>query len=227
MATTLEKSVSVAIIVACLSMAGSVVYRTWAGEGRRVSPPAVPVRFDRWDAALEFGHTVSGAPNSEITIVELVDLECPACRQFQESLDSITARYGDAVRLVYVAHPLTQHRFAMAAARGAECAAGVGKLSEWISAVYQGQDSLGLRSWGAFAAAAGIEDTIAIAKCATSDQVPRNVERGVEFGADVGLQGTPTILVNGWLFRQTPTLERLDGVVASLLAGDDLPVPAR
>lgn len=56
-------------------------------------------------------------------------------------------------------------RFALPAARGSECAANPGRFAEYVTAVFRKQDSLGLRTWGAFAEDAGVPDARASDEC--------------------------------------------------------------
>lgn len=70
---------------------------------------------------------------------------------------------------------------------------------EWN--VFRKQDSLGLKSWGSFAAESGVRDTVAIASCATEARQYERIERGKALGDRWRVTGTPTILVNEQRFR--------------------------
>ncbi|PYO86675.1 MAG: hypothetical protein DMD66_12955 [Gemmatimonadetes bacterium] len=114
----------------------------------------------------DIGIPEGGSDSAPVAIVEFTDLECPACRGFQRTVSDILHERPSDVRVVYVPHPLSYHRFALGAAQGAECAADVDALGKWLDVVFSKQDSLGLKSWGAYAAEAGIRDTARIAECA-------------------------------------------------------------
>ncbi|MCA1792213.1 MAG: thioredoxin domain-containing protein [Thioalkalivibrio sp.] len=148
----------------------------FSGPGKGSDPPTEKPTFeDRWASVLPYGATIMGGPSASVTIVELTDLECPACRGYHSRLRDLVERHEGRVRVVYVPYPLTSiHRFALAAAQAGDCALddSPDALRRWIETVYAGQDSLGLRSWGAYAAAAGIADTAAIANCARTP-IPR------------------------------------------------------
>lgn len=111
------------------------------------------------------------------------------------------------------------HRFAMGAARGAECAEKVGKFGEWVDLVYSKQDSLGLKSWGAFALEAGISDTATISRCATDPAPVTRIEAGRAFGDRLHVRGTPTVIVNGWLLPYTPSEEELEKMIEEFAKG--------
>jgi protein-disulfide isomerase len=123
------------------------------------------------------------------------------------------------VRALYVSFPLAYHRFALPAARAAECASESGGFRRWIDVVYSKQDSLGLKSWASYAVEAGIVDTARIQACATSRAEFVRIAAGQDFGSRIDLTGTPTVIANGWRFRDTPTKETLGRAIDDLLSG--------
>lgn len=215
----MDRPASVVIMAAAVIVAAAVVYRAFrpARAGSATSRPPAPMEDAQWRNALGAGIFVSGSREAPVTIVELTDLECPACRGFATILDDVVVQRAGAVRLLYVPHPLTYHRFAMAAAKGAECAADLGGLAGWISAVYRGQDSLGLRSWGSYAAEAGIADTGRISDCARSAEPSSRVEEGLAIGTSLGSVGTPTVLVNQLRFFEPPDKAQLNHAIDQAL----------
>lgn len=220
MSTTLDRVVSLALVAGTIVIAGSVVYRNFAPVP--TAGPTVaekPTLEESWRTALPYGTTILGDSSAPITVIELTDLECPACRGFQTRLHQLVERHPKDVRVVYVAYPLSIHRFALGAARAADCALDVtpAALARWIEMVYAGQDSLGLRSWGSYAAAASLPDTAAIAACATSPDPRARVDSSMAWGLQLGVNGTPTILVNGWRFQGLPSDKVLDDLIATLI----------
>lgn len=72
---------------------------------------------------------IKGKLGAKVTIVEYSDFECPFCKQFHESLETVTAEYSDdEVAWVFRQFPLEQlHPVkAMAAAMASECVAELG-----------------------------------------------------------------------------------------------------
>jgi hypothetical protein len=82
--------------------------------------------------------------------VSFSDFECPYCRTFQSSLDSVRHDRGNAISFVFVHFPLPMHRFARPAARAAECANTLGKFDAFQRVLFGKQDSLGLKPWGSY-----------------------------------------------------------------------------
>lgn len=226
--TRLDRWASASTILAAVVVAGAVVHRALRHSPPARSPStAVTQRIpdSLWEAATGAGELVGGTNTSPVTIVEFTDLECPACRGFQPILDALTATRSSDVRVLYVPHPLGYHRFALAAANAAECAAEIGALPRWIAAVFRGQDSLVLKTWGQFARSAGIHDTARIARCAIRRDTASRVARGLALGSALGGVGTPTLIVQGLRFSSPPSRQELDAAVDRGLAAVGPPAP--
>ena len=184
-----------------------------------VPAAAAPTHISEWRRVLPFGIRVGDAA-APVTIVEFADLECPSCRNLHETLRQVLAERPREIAVVYVSYPISFHRFALGAARGAECAAAIGRFSEWIDAVYRKQDSLGLKSWGSFAHEAGIRDSASLARCAIDPRPVAKIDSGKAVGGEFGVTGTPTVLINGWRIRGVPTRDQLGKIIDSILKGD-------
>jgi protein-disulfide isomerase len=115
--------------------------------------------------------------------------------------------------------PLRSHRLALPAARAAECAAEQGAFEEMHRTLFARQDSLGLKSWGSYAAEAGIPDTARFLECTASQRSFPRVEAGRRVGEREGVSATPTVLVNNWRLRRPPSEDDLALLVADVRAG--------
>lgn len=218
MGTKLDRAASVAFIVASLCIAGSIVYRTVRSSDRPQTTPPAPTFEKTWLEAAKLGRALTGSSTAPITIVELTDLECPICREFQPELMAVASKYPAEVKVIYVPFPLVSiHRFALSAARAAECAASTEKLLPWIESVYAKQDSLGIKSWASFAADAGIRDTSAISSCAMDPRSVTRIDSTLAYTKRIGINSTPTIFINGWRLRAAHDRATLDSVVQKLL----------
>lgn len=222
MSSRLDQALTITLIAATLAVAGSVVYRL-VDPRPSVGPldVEVPVFQADWKRVLASGGTLIGDDSAAITFVEFTDLECPACRAYQPGLEELVARYPGLVRLHYVPYPLSIHRFAMGAARVADCVLEQDRsaLHRWTEVVFAGQDSLGLKSWGAFAADASLPDTLHLADCATAPGTPVRINSSMAYAETIGVSGTPTIMVNGWLYRGLPSIRTLEELIIKLRDG--------
>ncbi len=88
----------------------------------------------------------SGLEGSDVKFLYFYDLQCPACKAFHPTLNSLKDEYSDRVEFVYKNNPLESiHIFAKQAARGAHAAQKQDKYVEFIDIVYERQDELGNR----------------------------------------------------------------------------------
>jgi protein-disulfide isomerase len=88
-----------------------------------------------------------------------------------------------------------------------------------VDKVFQEQASLEEGQWGSLALVAGISDTAMIASCARADSIPHEVDAGLRYGDEFELKGTPTVLINGWEFPDTPSLREMELALESLSEG--------
>jgi protein-disulfide isomerase len=161
-----------------------------------------------------------GDASAPIKVIEFMDLQCPFCRLFHAATVDVKRDLGDSMAVVYIHYPVpTTHQHAMAAARASECAGEQGRFVEYIDVVFARQDSLGTRSWTSFAVDAGVSDTVAFASCASQTSPVPRIDRGRELGAEIGITGTPTVIINGWRMPRAP-YDSLRRVIAKVAAGE-------
>jgi protein-disulfide isomerase len=67
---------------------------------------------------------------------------------------------------------------------------------------------------------AGVPDLAEFERCFGSDETLARIDVGRATGRRIGVVGTPTVLVDGWVMTRPPTLEELRArVQASLQVG--------
>lgn len=212
----LEQALSTLLTIAVVAMAGVLVYRevfgTRAPAATAAGPRARPELLAGWEASLPHAITL-GAPDAPVNIVEFTDFECPFCARFQPLVDSLLRENPGKLKVSVVHFPISGHRFARPAAKLAECAAASGHQWEVISALYRQRDSFGLKSWAVVAREAGIADTVSVNNCLKSNRAESRIDSGRAVGARLGVNATPTVLVNGWRLPRTPDREELSRVV--------------
>ena len=218
----LERVLNTVLTIAAAATAVAVVRREFL-DHQRQAVAAIglnePPKFVReWKAIVAHGGTVVEAHNPAVILVEFGDLECPFCKRFHEQrLQSLRRKFPGEIGVAFVHFPLPGHRFAVPAARAAECAASQARFAEFVAAVYAKQDSLGLKSWTSYAVDAGIRDTSKLRECSAETSPLARVDSGAEWGRRIGVRGTPGIMVNGWLFLTPPSDSLLESTVTALL----------
>lgn len=226
MGSVFEKTATVLLVAAALVVAAGVAFQSFSGA--RVPGERGLLRVDDWERVREIGRIVRSPPGAAVTITTLADFECPACAGFHRNILKPMEEDGDyRFEVVLVHHPLTYHRQALPAARAAECVTDRGAFAAWVDLMYEVQDSLGIKSWAEYAARAGVADTARIASCAESSETPSRVEAGLDFGDEIDLQGTPTVMINGWRFGGVPSRAELEAAMEAVLDGRRPPGAAR
>ncbi len=139
---------------------------------------------------------VKGNPSAVVTMVEFTDFECPGCARQHPVLERIVSEYKDRVRLVVRDFPLSQHANARKAAEAAEAAREQGKYWEYVSVLFRNQSALGLDKLRQYATEVGL-DRAQFDKSLDSGKFAEKVQRDVMEGRKLGINGTPTLYLNG------------------------------
>ncbi|MGA5466754.1 DsbA family protein [Mycobacterium sp. NPDC050041] len=141
-------------------------------------------------------------PNSDTTFVEFLDFECEACRAAFPLVEQLRSEYGDRVNFVVRYFPIKSHFNAERAARAVEAAAQQGKFEPMYKKMYETQTQWGEQQKPADATFRGFANELGIDMGAfdTAYNDPATLERinlDVADGEALGVQGTPTIFLNG------------------------------
>ncbi|MFY9726763.1 MAG: thioredoxin domain-containing protein [Bryobacteraceae bacterium] len=148
------------------------------------------------------GEGTTGAP---VAIVEFSDFECPFCREEAKLLqDNLLKTYPTQVKLYFKEFPLEGlHPWAKRAAMAARCIARQGTDAFWAyhDWIFAHQDQItpdNLRDqvmdW---AKAQGQIDTVKLGQCMEDKLTEAEVDKTVAQGRELGINGTPTLFVNG------------------------------
>jgi protein-disulfide isomerase len=137
-----------------------------------------------------------GSEKASVTLVEFTDYQCPSCAKTQPALERLMAEYGERVRLVVRDYPLTQHADAQKAAEAAEAAREQGKYWEYTAILFQNQSALQSDKLKEYATRVGL-DRAKFDAALDSGRFAESVHRDLHDGDRVGVQGTPTVFLNG------------------------------
>jgi hypothetical protein len=153
-----------------------------------------------------------------VSIVEFGDFQCPSCRRFAlVHWPTVNRRFGDSVSLTFRHWPQPYHRHAYDAAVAAECAKREGRFQQMHDALYLEQERIGTKSMVDFAVTAGIIDTRSFRTCLASAASRLVVERDIEDARKTGGVATPTLLIDGVVYRLRSDTAWLPALVDSLL----------
>lgn len=169
-----------------------VAYRVGWRPPADTSPKEIPVAHSYF----------TGPANAKLTLVEFSDLECPYCAQVAPILDSVAKAYPNDVKVVFKHFPLSFHPKARAAAAAALAAGNQGKFFEFRYKVAPHFRVLGDSLYLAAAKDLGLDLERFKKEMALTPEVNKILDADMELGRKVGVEGTPTIFVNGRLAQE-------------------------
>ncbi len=183
---------------ACLPAAQFLLKQVQAGRSKQERDEAYAARFDskKVRTIVTDGSPEKGSPDAPVTIVEWADFECPACRAFYPLLDQLEARFPNQVRVVYKFYPLSIHPHGELAARAAYAAARQGKFWPMHHILFDNQDKLEQQDLERYAKKLDLDLPKLRADMGHDDTLSR-IEKDKKQADGIGLQGTPTIYING------------------------------
>lgn len=170
-----------------------------------------------------FAGYVKGASTAPVEITEYADYQCPFCQTFATlQMPTIEERLIKTGRLRwrYRDFPLQQHSFARLAAHSAACADEQGKYWEQHDRIYQGQSEWAAARNAApffrrYAQAIGL-DMSRYDGCMQSGKYAGRIQSDLNSGVQLGVSSTPTLLVNGRLYRGRFDSDAITRLVDSL-----------
>jgi protein-disulfide isomerase len=157
-------------------------------EGRPMLDEAVSIPID--------GEPVKGPPNAKITLIEFSDFQCPYCASAVGRLYSIMAKHPADIRLVFKQFPLDIHSQAAFAAEAALAAHAQGKFWPMHDKLYANFRDLSQEKIYLYAKDAGL-DLARFTMDLKSGKYKPALRKDLAEGEQAGVQGTPTLFVNG------------------------------
>jgi protein-disulfide isomerase len=137
-----------------------------------------------------------------VLVEEYGDYQCPPCGQLYPELKKIESEYGKRIEFVFHNFPLVRnHKNAMAAAQAAEAARLQDHFVQMHDRIYETQDK-----WKdlddphpvflQYARDLGL-DVARFQRDSNGQEVQQRIERETQQAIALGVQGTPTILIEG------------------------------
>jgi len=137
-----------------------------------------------------------GSVDAPVTIIAFTDYQCPSCAAMHPALERLVKEYGDKVRLVTRDFPLSQHAEAFKAAEAAEAARDQGRYWEYVQILLRNQSALGVDKLKGYASELALDRT-RFDNALDSGKFAESVQRDIEDGMKLGINGTPTVFING------------------------------
>ena len=143
-----------------------------------------------------------GPVTAVVTLEEFGDFQCPPCGLLHPVLKTMKQEFGDKIRVIFREYPLVpSHPHALSAARAAEAAGRQGKFFEMHDQIFENQ-----KAWDKAFDARPIFETYAqkigldmekYREDVTSKVVEERIFLDGKRAHALGVQGTPTVFING------------------------------
>ena len=157
---------------------------------------------------------VMGASDRKIVMLVFSDFQCPFCATANKGVKEFMTKHKDKVTLVYKHFPLTQiHPEALPAARAAWAANKQGKFWEYHDALFANQAKLGEAFYLETATSLKLDTT----KFNTDRKAADNfIVQDFQLGRKIGIDGTPTFIMNGEVVTGAASLADLEKALAQV-----------
>lgn len=156
-----------------------------------------------------------------VTIVEFADLQCPYCKNLNETLKALEASGSLAdVRIVFKNFLIPSHDWSETAALVGECARLQDESLFWKyhDFVFGHQESIDatsiLSTSGKFLQTAGAHG-LDLNRCVSDPRTKLSVREDMELGKTVGIRVTPTFFVNGRKYEGAKSASEIQSIIAA------------
>jgi protein-disulfide isomerase len=152
---------------------------------------------------------LQGKIDAPVALVEYGDYECPYCGEAYPIIKAIQERLGDRMCFAFRNFPLVNsHPHAQHAAEAAEAAGAQGKFWEMHDLLYENQDALADEDLAEYASALELDVPRLVGEILTGAHTAR-VREDFLSGARGGVNGTPTLFINGLRYAGRPDVASL------------------
>ncbi|MBV9268437.1 MAG: DsbA family protein [Acidobacteriaceae bacterium] len=152
-----------------------------------------------------------GPQNAQVTLVEYADYECPYCQQAQPALNKLEEAFKGKIAFVYKDMPLPMHAHAQKAAEASRCAEAQGKYWEYHDMLYANKQ-LDVPSLKTAARQLKLDEG-KFDTCLDSGATVSSIKASSDEATALGVQGTPTIFINGRYYNGALTYDKLQAAV--------------
>ncbi len=158
---------------------------------------------------------VWGSRLAPVKIIVYSDFQCPYCAESDPLLKEMVNNSSGKAVLVWKDFPLPNHAQAYAAAEAAQCASLQGKFWEFHDKLFLNQSSLGSTLYQQLASDLKL-NVDKFLSCISNKKAVPLINQNINEAKSIGVDGTPTLIINGQVYNGTMTKEQLDLVLSSV-----------
>jgi protein-disulfide isomerase len=137
-----------------------------------------------------------GPADAPVVIVEYTDFQCPYCARLGTTVEQMMALYPGKLKIVYKSFPLSSHKYSWQAATTAMAANEKGKFWEVYKEIFANYNRINDAKLKEIRNHFGL-DTPEFEALMNSPEIRSRVASDRNEGIQVGVQGTPTVFING------------------------------
>jgi protein-disulfide isomerase len=159
-----------------------------------------------------------GGRDARVEVVVFSDLQCPYCGKLAGTLKELLDLYGPRLRVHFKHMPLAFHKDAFQAAEALMAAGAQGKFWPMHDKLFAGQRALAREDLERYAQELGL-DVYRFRAELDQGTYKAEIEADQAQAAKLGVRGTPTTFVNGWLVSGALSLQQLKEIIERELSG--------
>ncbi len=150
---------------------------------------------------VSMGDAILGNASAPVTVIEYFDPNCPHCATFHPTMQRLQERYGDRARFVYKPVPLWE--FSVPQIEALYAAGQEGRFDAMLEAQFARQQRGGLSAeqLQGIAREIGMDPGVLMARL-RGGLYRAKVAQSRQQAVEIGLQSTPTVLINGRFVAQ-------------------------
>ncbi len=159
-----------------------------------------------------------GNPDAQVTVVEYSDFQCGYCARAANDVADFLKDYQGKVRLFYKQFPLSFHKWAEEASIASLCVYDQANEKFWElhDAIFEKQGEIKVadarETFAGMASKLGV-DMKKYNQCVESEETRRRVASEMDEGKSIGVSGTPTFVVDGFVISGGANMEALRNAV--------------
>ena len=158
------------------------------------------------------GAPTTGPANARITLVEFSDFQCPFCSKASQQIGAILKAYPNDVKLVFKQFPLDNHPQAMISAQASLAAWNQGKFWQLHDLMFANRTQLSPDAIHFWADSLKL-DMKKFDADLNSLAVKKQVIKDLEDGEKAGVEGTPTLYIDGQRYNGELDLAKIKPVI--------------
>lgn len=161
-----------------------------------------------------------GSEEPIIYVVSYESFGCPFCKENQKDIEQLIAKYGSVVRFIRKDFPTEGlHPNVFDAHLAAACANEQGKYWEYGKLLFSDIEDFKKDTLKAYAQELGLNKT-QFEECLSSEKYAQEIRQDYANGIQLGVQGTPSYIINGSLVPGAIPIEFWDKIVGFIIKTD-------